>query len=72
MARVCVAAGVVRPVMSQRLGAIGGAVRGGPGGGAEGGCGGRVRPTGTFHYFICVRLHGAVSGPVVCTLLRRG
>ena len=27
MARVCVAAGVVRPVMSQRLGAIGGAVR---------------------------------------------
>eukprot|EP00966_Prymnesium_polylepis_P018989 437666-Prymnesium_polylepis.1 len=50
----------------QRLGAIGGAVRGGPGGGAEGGCGGRVRPTGTFHYFrthVGVRLrqlHGAV------------
>ena len=59
MARVCVVAGGVRQVMSQRLGAIGGAVRGGPGGGAEGGCGGRVRPTGTFHYsisFVCVSM----------------
>eukprot|EP00966_Prymnesium_polylepis_P063137 1465527-Prymnesium_polylepis.1 len=58
MARVRMAAGVVRRVMSQRLGAIGGAVRGGPGGGVEGGCGGRVRPTETFHYsaptWVCV------------------
>eukprot|EP00966_Prymnesium_polylepis_P317484 7334981-Prymnesium_polylepis.1 len=32
---VCAAAGVARQVMSPRLGAIGGVVRGGPGGGAE-------------------------------------